>query len=599
SSSKNSSMSSNNDNNKEPNFEYEEEWDIDGIPELLNELDADIEKSFRVDTQPTPTRLQNEKYFVKDHFLKSSQNYNNSEKKIESQGNVASKHRKSSVFTGFSKGGHLISSASSASLTKKLAFESDFPADYDYQLLKSTISDRMSSQTVNNSNIGTNVGSCLSNVNSGQSGSSNINKSNTKMSIDHQATLDKGLKMKIKRTKPGTKSSEAKHEIVKATEQQQNGMSVVGSNVNGEESTNSVSSANSIQSSQTIANNQNVTSTGNKKNITTTSNQLSNNFSPGNNSCPVSSGILSSSIQNQNNSLGTKRTSSGHRREKVKDKSSHSNRNLNDKNNSQISEKETQDKNVCNCNNTDNSTSICSSNVCIRRNEGSVQRISNTTATVPPGVFTPSTETPNASVSATALLSVSTTATGSTVVTHSSTISGTANTPGPPNVGANIKISSHIAAQLAAAAASNSMNGSISHSDMKASTNNTEHQHKTPPGIISATVHHSIKVPLSNNKANDFSKSPPPKRAKPNEVKTQSGNAINKETVDICIGTSVGTITEPDCLGPCEPGTSVTLEGIVWHETEGGVLVVNVTWRGKTYVGTLLDCTRHDWAPPR
>lgn len=29
------------------------------------------------------------------------------------------------------------------------------------------------------------------------------------------------------------------------------------------------------------------------------------------------------------------------------------------------------------------------------------------------------------------------------------------------------------------------------------------------------------------------------------------------------------------------------------------MLVVNVTWRGKTYVGTLLDATRHDWAPPR
>lgn len=72
-----------------------------------------------------------------------------------------------------------------------------------------------------------------------------------------------------------------------------------------------------------------------------------------------------------------------------------------------------------------------------------------------------------------------------------------------------------------------------------------------------------------------------------------------KEMVNVCVGTSVGTITEPECLGPCEPGTSVTLEGIVWHETEGGVLVVNVTWRGKTYVGTLLDCTRHDWAPPR
>jgi hypothetical protein len=30
-----------------------------------------------------------------------------------------------------------------------------------------------------------------------------------------------------------------------------------------------------------------------------------------------------------------------------------------------------------------------------------------------------------------------------------------------------------------------------------------------------------------------------------------------------------------------------------------GVLVVNVTWRGKTYVGTLLDCTKSEWAPPR
>jgi hypothetical protein len=72
-----------------------------------------------------------------------------------------------------------------------------------------------------------------------------------------------------------------------------------------------------------------------------------------------------------------------------------------------------------------------------------------------------------------------------------------------------------------------------------------------------------------------------------------------KSMVDVCVGTSIGTITEPDYLGPCEPGTSVTLEGIVWHETEGGVLAVNITWRGKTYVGTLIDCTKHDWAPPR
>ncbi|KAH1007273.1 hypothetical protein HUJ04_004530 [Dendroctonus ponderosae] len=40
-----------------------------------------------------------------------------------------------------------------------------------------------------------------------------------KMHIEHSATADKGLKMKIKRTKPGTKTSEAKHEIVKSNEQ--------------------------------------------------------------------------------------------------------------------------------------------------------------------------------------------------------------------------------------------------------------------------------------------------------------------------------------------------------------------------------------------
>ena len=40
--------------------------------------------------------------------------------------------------------------------------------------------------------------------------------------------------------------------------------------------------------------------------------------------------------------------------------------------------------------------------------------------------------------------------------------------------------------------------------------------------------------------------------------------------VDASVGTEMGTMTEPDCLGPLEPGTSVTLEGIVWHETDGG-----------------------------
>nr|XP_057933008.1 zinc finger protein 609-like isoform X2 [Doryrhamphus excisus] len=75
---------------------------------------------------------------------------------------------------------------------------------------------------------------------------------------------------------------------------------------------------------------------------------------------------------------------------------------------------------------------------------------------------------------------------------------------------------------------------------------------------------------------------------------------IMVRTRSVAVDTSdVALSTEPECLGPCEPGTSVNLEGIVWQETEDGMLVVNVTWRNKTYVGTLLDCTRHDWAPPR
>lgn len=47
---------------------------------------------------------------------------------------------------------------------------------------------------------------------------------NAKLAVEHSATVDKGLKMKIKRTKPGTKTSEAKHEIVKSNSaEQQNG----------------------------------------------------------------------------------------------------------------------------------------------------------------------------------------------------------------------------------------------------------------------------------------------------------------------------------------------------------------------------------------
>ena len=39
-----------------------------------------------------------------------------------------------------------------------------------------------------------------------------------------------------------------------------------------------------------------------------------------------------------------------------------------------------------------------------------------------------------------------------------------------------------------------------------------------------------------------------------------------KKTVD------VGTLTEPECLAPCDAGTEVHLSGIIWHESESGKL---------------------------
>merc|ERR1711990_1189935 len=64
----------------------------------------------------------------------------------------------------------------------------------------------------------------------------------------------------------------------------------------------------------------------------------------------------------------------------------------------------------------------------------------------------------------------------------------------------------------------------------------------------------------------------------------------------------VGTVTEPESLGPCEPGTAINLDGIVWNETKGGLLSLNLTWRGKSFVGTLLDCSTTDhgsqWTSP-
>lgn len=461
----------------------------------------------------------------------------------------------------------------------------------------------------------------------------NSSKSNTKMSIDHQATLDKGLKMKIKRTKPGTKSSEAKHEIVKATEQQQTAtaIGVVVENLPTDETLSGSSLPNlcsqnnesSACSSNTLIN---TIPTGAKKVLCNNSNQTNINVPPSTN---PNSQVPTSSNTCNSTSLGTKRGSSGHRRDKTKDKSNNSCRAGIDNKVAQCNDKELQDKSVCLCSVGDSITSSCSSVSCIRKNEISlVQTLSNSrsnvnSSTIPPGIFIPSADMHSNVVPAANMLDVSSTVERSEIIPHSLISNSAANAPVAPskesNNSANVKISSHIAAQLAAAVTNFTNISTLPILDTKKTTSNVSHISKqNSSGNISTTVHHTTSGACSNtktnitrdpgsvhklpsnistipcNEADESLQSPPHKRAKTNDC-----NIIKKDMIDVCVGTSIGTITEPDCLGPCEPGTSVTLEGIVWHETEGGVLVVNVTWRGKTYVGTLLDCTRHDWAPPR
>lgn len=53
---------------------------------------------------------------------------------------------------------------------------------------------------------------------------------------------------------------------------------------------------------------------------------------------------------------------------------------------------------------------------------------------------------------------------------------------------------------------------------------------------------------------------------------------IMVRTRSVAVNTADAALaTEPECLGPCEPGTSVNLEGIVWQETEDGEQTTETT----------------------
>ncbi|KAI0987708.1 hypothetical protein GJ496_005270 [Pomphorhynchus laevis] len=77
-----------------------------------------------------------------------------------------------------------------------------------------------------------------------------------------------------------------------------------------------------------------------------------------------------------------------------------------------------------------------------------------------------------------------------------------------------------------------------------------------------------------------------------NTTNTTTADEESSSSTEMKIGEhckSVEVNMDPDLLGPCEPGTEVVLEGIIWTESIKGALAVNVTWKGRTYVGTLLE----------
>lgn len=137
------------------NFEYDDEWDV-GIGNLISDLDADIEKNNEANQK------------ISQQSQSSSPSSSNPQMHIPHSAGTVTSNSNSSVKSA--KTSSAISSSKSGSASS-------------------------------------NVGS-VSRTESNQPSSS--------VNMEHSSVCgDKGLKMKIKRTKPGTKNIDAKHEIVK------------------------------------------------------------------------------------------------------------------------------------------------------------------------------------------------------------------------------------------------------------------------------------------------------------------------------------------------------------------------------------------------
>ncbi|XP_011503832.1 PREDICTED: zinc finger protein 608 [Ceratosolen solmsi marchali] len=510
--------------NETSNFEYDDnEWDV-GIGNLIIDLDADIEKTqeeklnLEVGMASTPSTSS------LNHQIQTAENLNSpcSDK----------------------------SHSSSCHLSPSLQSSAIFPS--------STCN--INTQNHNLSNTNNSLELTITNCKS--SSICNISGTNlcNKMAVEHSATVDKGLKMKIKRTKPGTKSNEIKHEIVKSNE-------VNGSLSNQDSSSSVTNNLSSIPISGS-------TTSQYVHTAIEASSLSSSNKSKSFNLAPSNSASLNTITYNS-----SKRTSGNHRREKGRDK--------HDK--LQVTHTLQLPKIELN----GSAKHVIQNNA---QNMSSITEPSNTTALTNLGI------TLSNHISLANDQNIN-----STIYTNSS--------PSPilsPSI-TNFGNNSDQCDELTANASQVQIQRSqlCSRTTFQVTQNNTSSNETSNTVVCSSNT---TSIVCSTFSAEDVKCSPNTGNINAPNVCDSMDTAIDsppakkskcitetelKEMTDICVGTSIGTITEPDCLGPCEPGTSVTLEGIVWHETEGGVLVVNITWRGKTYVGTLLDCTRHDWAPPR
>ncbi|GFU09071.1 zinc finger protein 608 [Trichonephila clavipes] len=501
-----------NDGNTATNFDDDyNEWEL-GIGDLIIDLDADIEK-----TNEKNGGCNNQQGIPSQHghHHHHHHHHHHSHHHSHHQNGSASSPGSSSSAGNSS----IIDSPNSSSSTTTFNFLGGQTSCNNN--LAAAMSNSKTSRIASNSGVGSNnTGTTAGTGVISTSGNSNSNTGGSG-TFEHQATVDKGLKMKIKRKTVGSKYSEAKHEIVQSDTKS--------------------ASASSHPLSENV-------------------NNVNNNSS---NSASASNSPVTNTDTPKSKHSSSKGRNGSHREKKEKNRDKDKNSNV--RNNSSAPS------------NTEvNGVLGVMSPLKIASSD------TNISSPAPPSLCSNSSPLPSNSGSV-ASPNVSRSATGTSVANS-------------PVSNCSLEVSQPSLNNLPIQAVSTSSSPPMPNLTLKLESK-----------FIPSPISQSCSVPSVVIKQEDKPGSPPMKKiklensehAEEAECPGSPDSPEMKDTSTCTTCTSVGTITEPDCLGPCEPGTSVTLEGIVWQETEGGVLVVNVTWRGKTYVGTLLDCTKHDWAPPR